>query len=149
MSLSSDLTRYLSGRHSLPRPGVPSLGSSLAKSSPCKYERKPFHFQQPVTGYGISPLLMPVSGHLLSQWSGIERFAAPYLVNKQKGSAGLQSKVFFIWGSTCAGCFVFTYFCIPEVRMQHFSCSTSSEKLVRRKACHLNKSTRCTKKSCH
>ena len=41
---------------------------------------------------------------------------APYLVNKQKGSAGLESKVFFIWGTTCAMCFVFTFFCIPEVR---------------------------------
>ena len=25
-------------------------------------------------------------------------------------------KVFFIWGSTCAGCIVFTYFCIPETK---------------------------------
>ena len=25
-------------------------------------------------------------------------------------------KVFFIWGSTCLGCFVFTYFCVPETK---------------------------------
>lgn len=25
-------------------------------------------------------------------------------------------KVFFIWGSTCAGCVIFTYFCIPETK---------------------------------
>ena len=25
-------------------------------------------------------------------------------------------KVFFIWGSTCLGCFIFTYFCIPETK---------------------------------
>jgi len=56
--------RYLSGRRSLPRPGVPSLGSSLVKSSPCKYARKPFPFQQPVTGCGTSPLPMLVSGRL-------------------------------------------------------------------------------------
>ena len=44
-------------------------------------------------------------------------YATPYLVNKEPGSAGLEVKVFFIWGSTCAGCFLFTYFCVPEVRL--------------------------------
>ena len=47
-------------------------------------------------------------------------YATPYLVNKEPGSAGLGVKVFFIWGSTCAGCFIFTYFCIPEVRLVLF-----------------------------
>ena len=42
-------------------------------------------------------------------------YATPYLVNKEPGSAGLEVKVFFIWGSTCAGCLLFTYFCVPEV----------------------------------
>jgi SP family sugar:H+ symporter-like MFS transporter len=42
-------------------------------------------------------------------------YAVPYLVNNEPGSAGLQVKVFFIWGSTCAGCLLFTYFCVPEV----------------------------------
>ena len=41
---------------------------------------------------------------------------APFLVNVGPGDAGLQSKVFFIWGSTCACCIVFTYFCIPETK---------------------------------
>jgi len=49
-------------------------------------------------------------------WNFAISYATPYLVNKQKGSAGLQSKVFFIWGSTCAACFVFTYFFIPETK---------------------------------
>jgi len=49
-------------------------------------------------------------------WNFAIAFATPYLVNVQKGSAGLQSKVFFIWGSTCAMCFVFTFFCIPETK---------------------------------
>ena len=40
---------------------------------------------------------------------------APYLVNVGPGSAGLQVKVFFIWGSTCLCCAIFTYFCVPEV----------------------------------
>ncbi|KAG6887382.1 hypothetical protein C0992_012510 [Termitomyces sp. T32_za158] len=41
---------------------------------------------------------------------------APYLVNKQPGSAGLEAKVFFIWGSTCLCCIIFTYFCVPETK---------------------------------
>jgi len=43
-------------------------------------------------------------------------FATPYLVNSDPGDANLQSKVFFIWGSTCLGCFIFTYFFIPETK---------------------------------
>ncbi|EIN06030.1 MFS monosaccharide transporter [Punctularia strigosozonata HHB-11173 SS5] len=43
-------------------------------------------------------------------------YATPYLVNKEAGSAGLESKVFFIWGSTCLCCIIFTYFCIPETK---------------------------------
>ena len=50
-------------------------------------------------------------------WNFGISYAIPYLVNKEPGSAGLEVKVFFIWGSTCAGCFLFTYFCIPEVRL--------------------------------
>ena len=37
-------------------------------------------------------------------------------MNVAPGSAGLGTRVFFIWGSTCFCCIVFTYFCIPEVR---------------------------------
>lgn len=43
-------------------------------------------------------------------------YATPYLVNPGPGNADLQVKVFFIWGSTCACCVIFAYFCIPEVR---------------------------------
>ncbi|CDO75835.1 hypothetical protein BN946_scf184951.g33 [Trametes cinnabarina] len=43
-------------------------------------------------------------------------YATPYLVNTGPGNAGLGVKVFFIWGSTCAGCLIFTYFCIPETK---------------------------------
>ncbi|KAI0741528.1 MFS monosaccharide transporter [Daedaleopsis nitida] len=49
-------------------------------------------------------------------WNWAIAFATPYLVNTGPGDAGLGVKVFFIWGSTCAGCFVFTYFCIPETK---------------------------------
>ncbi|KAF5338382.1 hypothetical protein D9611_012469 [Ephemerocybe angulata] len=43
-------------------------------------------------------------------------YATPYLVNKEPGSAGLEVKVFFLWGSTCACCLIFTYFCVPETK---------------------------------
>ncbi|TFK29674.1 MFS monosaccharide transporter [Coprinopsis marcescibilis] len=43
-------------------------------------------------------------------------YATPYLVNTEPGSAGLEVKVFFIWGSTCACCLIFTYFCVPETK---------------------------------
>jgi SP family sugar:H+ symporter-like MFS transporter len=41
-------------------------------------------------------------------------YATPYIVNPEYGNLG--PKVFFIWGSTCVGCLVFTYFCIPETK---------------------------------
>ncbi|KAE9398530.1 MFS monosaccharide transporter [Gymnopus androsaceus JB14] len=43
-------------------------------------------------------------------------YATPYLVNVGPGEAGLQVKVFFVWGSTCACCVLFTYFFIPETK---------------------------------
>ncbi|KIO19081.1 hypothetical protein M407DRAFT_246291 [Tulasnella calospora MUT 4182] len=43
-------------------------------------------------------------------------YATPYLVNPGAGNANLGVKVFFIWGSTCVGCLIFTYFCIPETK---------------------------------
>lgn len=49
-------------------------------------------------------------------------YATPYLVNKTTtGVTGIKAadlgvKVFFIWGATCVGCFVFTYFFIPETK---------------------------------
>ncbi|GAA6040071.1 hypothetical protein JCM8097_004766 [Rhodosporidiobolus ruineniae] len=41
-------------------------------------------------------------------------YATPYLVDDKPGSAGLQSKVFFIWGGACVIGIVFVYFFIPE-----------------------------------
>ncbi|KAF8997723.1 MFS monosaccharide transporter [Cyathus striatus] len=43
-------------------------------------------------------------------------YATPYLVNDVPGAAGLGSKVFFIWGTTCLCCIIFTYFCVPETK---------------------------------
>ena len=49
-------------------------------------------------------------------WNWALAFATPYLVDSNPGDANLGSKVFFIWGSTCLGCLIFTYFCIPETK---------------------------------
>ncbi|EDR00723.1 uncharacterized protein LACBIDRAFT_313180 [Laccaria bicolor S238N-H82] len=49
-------------------------------------------------------------------WNFGIAYATPYLVNKAPGSAGLEAKVFFIWGTTCFCCIIFTYFCIPETK---------------------------------
>lgn len=43
-------------------------------------------------------------------------YATPHLVSSGADSANLGPKVFFIWGSTCFCCIIFTYFCIPETR---------------------------------
>jgi sugar porter (SP) family MFS transporter len=49
-------------------------------------------------------------------------FATPYLVGPSSTginavkTANLGVKVFFIWGATCLGCFLFTYFFIPETK---------------------------------
>ncbi|KAG9029313.1 hypothetical protein FRB95_005477 [Tulasnella sp. JGI-2019a] len=43
-------------------------------------------------------------------------YATPYLVNPGAGNANLGVKVFFLWGSTCVGCVIFTYFMVPETK---------------------------------
>ncbi|KAI0364809.1 AmMst-1 [Pilatotrama ljubarskyi] len=73
-----------------------------------------------VTGE-IFPLKVRAKGIALSAasnwlWNWALAFATPYLVNNGPGDAGLSVKVFFLWGSTCAGCLVFAYFCIPETK---------------------------------
>ncbi|KAF8605370.1 general substrate transporter [Ceratobasidium sp. AG-I] len=43
-------------------------------------------------------------------------YAVPYIVNDAPGSAGLGVKVFFVWGSLCAFCGIYSYFFIPEMK---------------------------------
>ncbi|CAH7672821.1 and other transporter-domain-containing protein [Phakopsora pachyrhizi] len=49
-------------------------------------------------------------------WNFAIGYSTPYLVDTGAGKAGLQSKVFFIWGAFCALCFLFTFFFIPETK---------------------------------
>ncbi|KAI5123527.1 hypothetical protein M0805_006687 [Coniferiporia weirii] len=69
----------------------------------------------------IFPLNVRAKGISLSAasnwlWNFGISYATPYLVNSGVGNANLQVKVFFIWGSTCFCCIIFTYFCIPETK---------------------------------
>jgi sugar porter (SP) family MFS transporter len=79
-----------------------------------------------VTGE-IFPLAIRAKGMSLSVasnwlWNFGIGYATPYLVNASStGVAGMTAanlgvKVFFIWGGTCVGCFIFTYFFIPELK---------------------------------
>ncbi|KAI5123528.1 hypothetical protein M0805_006688 [Coniferiporia weirii] len=69
----------------------------------------------------IYPLNVRAKGISLSAasnwlWNFAISYATPYLVDNAKGDANLGPKVFFIWGSTCFCCIIFTYFCIPETK---------------------------------
>ena len=47
-------------------------------------------------------------------WNAIISVITPYMVGEKYGHLG--SKVFFIWGSLCAACFIYSYFLIPETK---------------------------------
>ncbi|KAE8214728.1 hypothetical protein CF327_g1920 [Tilletia walkeri] len=49
-------------------------------------------------------------------WNFAIGYATPYLVQKGHGYAGLGTKVFFIWGSTCFLASIFAYFTIYETK---------------------------------
>jgi len=65
-------------------------------------------------GIRAKAMSMSTASNWLWNW-GIG-YATPYLVKTGPGNAGLEVKVFFIWGSTCLGCLLFTYFFIPETK---------------------------------
>jgi len=75
----------------------------------------------------IFPLNIRAKGMSLSVasnwlWNFGIGYATPYLVDPTTvgvngvKAANLGVKVFFIWGGTCLGCFLFTYFFIPETK---------------------------------
>jgi sugar porter (SP) family MFS transporter len=75
----------------------------------------------------IFPLAIRAKGMSLSVasnwlWNFGIAYSTPYLVDKSTTgvngvkAANLGVKVFFIWGSTCMGCFLFAYFFIPETK---------------------------------
>jgi len=75
----------------------------------------------------IFPLSIRAKGMSLSVasnwlWNFGIAYSTPYLVDQTTHgvngvkAAGLGVKVFFIWGSTCLGCFLFAYFFIPETK---------------------------------
>jgi len=79
-----------------------------------------------VTGE-IFPLAIRAKGMSLSVasnwlWNFGIGYATPYLTDPTTtGPTGIKTahlgvKVFFIWGSTCLGCAIFTYFFVPEMR---------------------------------
>ncbi|KAF9515075.1 hypothetical protein BS47DRAFT_1381619 [Hydnum rufescens UP504] len=79
-----------------------------------------------VTGE-LFPLAIRAKGMSLSVasnwlWNFGIGYATPYLVDPSTpGPTGIKAanlgvKVFFIWGSTCLGCFLFAFFFIPETK---------------------------------
>ncbi|KAL9114337.1 MAG: hypothetical protein Q9227_001759 [Pyrenula ochraceoflavens] len=66
-------------------------------------------FPLPIRSRGVA--LSTASNWL---WNCIIAVITPYLVDTDK--ANLNAKVFFIWGSTCAVCFVYSYFLVYETK---------------------------------
>ncbi|KAI1215077.1 general substrate transporter [Annulohypoxylon truncatum] len=67
----------------------------------------------------IYPLPMRARGVALSTasnwlWNCIIAVITPYMTDEDKGNLG--AKVFYIWGSLCAICFVYAYLLIPETK---------------------------------
>ena len=49
-------------------------------------------------------------------WNCIIAVITPYMVGTESRDANLGSRVFFVWGSLCALCFVYAYLLIPETK---------------------------------
>jgi sugar porter (SP) family MFS transporter len=49
-------------------------------------------------------------------WNCIIAVITPYMVGTGSGDANLGSRVFFIWGSLCTCCFLYSYLLIPETK---------------------------------
>jgi sugar porter (SP) family MFS transporter len=66
-------------------------------------------FPLPIRSRGVA--LSTASNWL---WNCIISVITPYMVGEDKGNLG--AKVFFIWGSLCVCCFVYTIFLVPETK---------------------------------
>lgn len=66
-------------------------------------------FPLPIRSRGVA--LSTASNWL---WNCIIAVITPYMVNPDKGN--LKAKVFFVWGSLCACCFVYAYLLVPETK---------------------------------
>ncbi|CDK28630.1 unnamed protein product [Kuraishia capsulata CBS 1993] len=66
-------------------------------------------FPLPIRSRGVA--LSTASNWL---WNCIIAVITPYMCDTDKGNLG--AKVFFIWGSLCSCCFVYSYFLIPETK---------------------------------
>lgn len=67
----------------------------------------------------IFPLPIRAKGVALSTasnwlWNFVIGYVTPYMVDEDKGNLG--SKVFFVWGATCALCAVFAWALVPETK---------------------------------
>jgi MFS transporter, SP family, sugar:H+ symporter len=66
-------------------------------------------FPLPIRSRGVA--LSTASNWL---WNCIIAVITPYMVDSDKGN--LKAKVFFIWGSLCACCFLYAYLLVPETK---------------------------------
>jgi SP family sugar:H+ symporter-like MFS transporter len=66
-------------------------------------------FPLPIRSRGVA---MSVAANWF--WNCIIAVITPYMVNVDEGNMG--SKVFFVWGSLCIGCFLWAYFIVFETK---------------------------------
>ncbi|KAL3423935.1 MFS monosaccharide transporter [Phlyctema vagabunda] len=68
-------------------------------------------FPLPIRSRGVA--LSTASNWL---WNCIITVITPYMVGDGPGEGNLKSRVFFIWGSLCVGCYVYAFLLIPETK---------------------------------
>lgn len=65
----------------------------------------------------VEYLQLPSPANLSSSnwiWNFVLAVITPAMVDEDKGN--LREKVFFVWGTLCAFCFVYAYMLVPETR---------------------------------
>lgn len=92
-------------------PRFTTSGNANSSSSPGAWVLIGEIFPLPIRSRGVA--LSTASNWL---WNCIIAVITPYMVGSDKGDANLGSKVFFVWGSLCTACFVYSYLLIPETK---------------------------------